>query len=147
MLFLLLVASMSFIFGTAVVFAGSDYPEKVTFNTPGIEKDKYDAVTFNHKAHAELGYTCAECHHDDKGKSIKGLKKGDSVQKCIECHSNIGMSRDDKKAKDSYYAAFHDKGTESCKGCHKAYNHKKGLKKNDKGYAPNGCTDCHEKKK
>ena len=149
MLFLLVVAGLALAFTTSSVYAGSEFPEVIKIEADGIiakKGDKYKAVTFKHKAHSGYGYTCSDCHHDDKGKSIEGLKAGDSVQKCIECHSNLSMGKDDKKKKDSYYYAFHGKGTESCKGCHKAYNTKKGFKKKDKGYAPNGCTDCHKKK-
>lgn len=145
-LFLLVVASISVMFAATCVTAGTKFVDEIILDTPGIKKDKYKEAKFTHKKHVDYGFTCAQCHHDDKGKSIKGLKKGDNVQKCIECHSGLKMDKESKKDKMSYYYAFHGKGTESCKGCHKAYNKKKKLKKGMDGYAPNSCADCHEKK-
>lgn len=147
MLFLLLVASMCTVFTVSAIHAGANPPDEIILDTPGIKGDKYFEAKFTHKKHSDLGYKCSECHHDDKGKAIEGLKAGDAVQKCIECHSNLSMGKEDKKKKDSYYFAFHGKGQESCKGCHRAYNTKKKLKKGMEGYAPNGCNDCHKAKK
>lgn len=146
MLFLLLAASMGMIFSVSAIQAGDAPADEIIINQEGIKGDKYKEVTFTHKKHADLGYKCSECHHDDKGEAIEGLKAGDPVQKCVECHSNLAMDKDSKKLKDSYYYAFHAKGKESCKGCHKAHNGKK-LKKGMDGYAPNGCGDCHKSKK
>jgi hypothetical protein len=150
LLTLLLLAGIAVIFCTTGLHAGSEYPDKVVFDTEGIIgkggklKDKYPKLVFNHTAHSDdYGYTCGQCHHDDKRKAIEGLKKGDDVQKCIECHSNLDIK---DKSKDSYYKSMHSKkGSESCSGCHKAYNKKKKLKSKDKGAAPTSCNKCHKK--
>jgi len=57
----------------------------------------FGKVTFNHKAHQDMGISCNTCHHkDEAGKE----------QACSTCHT-----KDSKvKAKDAYH--------NSCKKCH-----------------------------
>jgi Class III cytochrome C family len=111
-------------------------------------------VPFSHKKHSEdyvKAYAkiypngCGDCHHDDKGKPIAGLKADSKVQACIECHKKCGEApkgkdapKLDKKQKLDYHSeAFHD----NCIGCHKEFNKEFKPKK-----APVTCNDCHPKK-
>lgn len=149
---LLIIALAAITFGATNIIAGTKFPEKTTFDTPGIKGDKYEKAEFNHVAHSDkYGYTCGDCHHDDKGKALKDLKVGDDVQKCIECHSNLSLDKKEKKKKDNYYRAMHS-GKESCKGCHKKFNKPikaaaKKAKKKAEGLAPTACKGCHIKSK
>jgi mono/diheme cytochrome c family protein len=110
--------------------------------------------SFSHKKHAEdyvkeyaklYPNGCGDCHHDDKGKPIAGLKADSKVQSCIDCHKKCGEApkgkdapKLEKKAKLDYIAeAYHD----NCIGCHKEFNKEFKPKK-----APVTCNDCHPKK-
>jgi hypothetical protein len=112
-------------------------------------------LEFTHKLHAEdyvkkypklYPNGCGDCHHDDKGKPLAGLKNDSKVQKCIECHKQCGEApkgkdapKLDKKAKLAFIAeAYHD----NCTSCHRTYN--KDFKPEKK--APVTCNDCHPKK-
>lgn len=82
---------------------------------------KYAPVKFEHAKHA--AQKCEDCHH-------KMAESKDMA--CTKCHKNVA----DKKATDSFDAAFHDrKSAHSCVGCHTA---------TQKG--PTKCNDCHTKK-
>ena len=77
---------------------------------------KLGKVTFDHKAHVELGGTCKSCHHtlaEDNGMPEK---------KCMDCHTTDS----DVKAKDAYH--------KNCIDCHKT--EKAG---------PIKCKECHVK--
>jgi len=112
------------------------------------------SVPFSHKKHSEdyaKAYPtlypngCGDCHHDDKGKPIAGLKADSKVQSCIDCHKKCGEApkgkdapKLDKKQKLEYHGeALHD----NCIGCHKEFNKEFKPKK-----APVTCNDCHPKK-
>ena len=101
---------------------------------------------FSHKKHvADYKATCGDCHHDDKHNRLEGLKDGDNVQSCFECHNKPGekpKGKDapklDKKDALKFHAeAMHDR----CKGCHQEFN-----KKNNTNKAPTTCTKCHPAK-
>ncbi len=106
---------------------------------------KKGLVPFTHSKHInEYNTVCGECHHDDKGQPLDGLKMSDDVQSCFDCHSKPGERPKGKKPKLSknerleYHAeALHY----NCKGCHKSYN-----KKNKTRVAPTICKKCHSKK-
>lgn len=103
-------------------------------------------ATLSHQKHVtEYKLGCGECHHDDKGQPLTGLKDGDPVQSCFECHNKPGELKG-KKAKGlskSEKLAYHANALhENCIGCHKDYN-----KKNNTKAAPQKCTDCHPKNK
>lgn len=112
--------------------------------TEGYAEHKKGIVEFTHKKHMEdykLG--CGECHHDDSGQPIEGLKLGDPVQKCVDCHDKPGQKPRGKDVKLSrseeleYHAeALHD----NCIGCHKEYN-----RANNTKAAPQSCSTCHPK--
>jgi hypothetical protein len=93
-----------------------EYPEHHT-------KDRYQAVQFAHKKHADAYKDCKTCHHT--------WKEGENVKKCVECHK--------KETKDSAIKlekAFHN----NCRNCHR------NLKKAGKATGPTICTKCHPKK-
>lgn len=109
-------------------------------------KHKKGIVVFTHGKHVtDYKISCGECHHDDKGQPLTGLKEGDPVKKCFDCHSKPGEIKGEKaknlsgKEKRAYHAnALH----ENCVGCHKRFN--KGKKPKP---APQACKECHPKKK
>lgn len=79
-------------------------------------ESKLGTVTFNHKAHVDMGTTCKTCHHtlaEDTGTPDK---------KCTECHTGDS----DVKVKDAYHKA--------CQGCHK-----------EQKAGPTKCKECHVK--
>jgi Class III cytochrome C family len=133
-------------------------PDVIKLQDPAYEKHKKGIVEFTHQKHQTDYATqypeyykngCGECHHDKDGKPLSGLKEGDAVQKCIECHKIASEAPKGKKAKkklskkekikDYHAEALHA----NCKGCHKNYNKKYKPKKK----APTTCTKCHPKKK
>ena len=154
----LLAAAMSLamvlIFGG--VYAGTEVKDVIEMKNPAYEKHTKGIVMFTHKKHAEdyaaahpdlYKNGCGECHHDDKGKPLS-LKAGDDVQSCAECHKDTGKLPKGKKMKKAEKIKQYHKFAlhENCKGCHKSFNKKKGLKKKDKGAAPVDCKTCHPKK-
>ncbi len=164
---LLTVATVviSTIFIAAGIYA-KKVPMMIELNDPAYKKHKEGIVKFTHGKH-QTEYakeypefyknSCGECHHDKDNKPLTGLKEGDDVQKCIECHKipsevpkklkkkwrKKKISKDEKKKKRlEYHAeAFHD----NCRDCHKKYNKKYKPKKAKK--APISCKTCHPKKK
>jgi hypothetical protein len=150
------ILGVAILFVSAGIYAKS-VPDVIPLQDPAYEKHKKGVVQFEHKKHWD-DYSkeypefykngCGECHHDDKGKPLAGLKDGDDVQKCIECHKIPAEAPKGKKAKkelskkekikDYHAEALHA----NCKGCHKKFNKKYKPKK-----APTTCTKCHPKKK
>ena len=128
----------------AGISAGTKAPAEIQMKA-GYEHTK-EIVTFTHEKHiAEHKIACGECHHDDKGQPLTGLKEGDEVKSCFECHNKPGELKG-KKAKGLSKAeklAYHANALhENSIGCHKDYN-----RKNKTKAAPQKCTDCHPKKK
>ena len=149
------VIGVAVMFFAAGIYAGTKAPDMIKMDNPAYKEHKKGIVDFSHKKHA-VDYAqkapdlykagCGVCHHDDKGKPLSGLKDGDEVQSCIECHkkpSEKPKGKDapklSRKEKLEYHAeALH----ENCRGCHKDYN--KAFKTKD---APTTCTKCHPKTK
>jgi cytochrome c553 len=125
------------------LYAGNKFEDKVKLQDPSYPHTK-GAVEFSHALHVDkYKATCGECHHDDKGKPLAALKKGDDVKKCVECHKKPAQPKAEdaknlsKEQKREYHAmAMHD----NCIGCHKEYN-----KKNNTKNAPEVCNKCHPK--
>ena len=94
---------------------------------PAGEKATKAPVKFGHEGHKAL--ECTACHHTWDGKG--------EVKSCAAegCHTDLK----DKKAKTSFYQAFHANAPQSCLGCHKA------VKKEGKKTGPVACNDCHPK--
>ena len=152
---------ISVIIGVVILFVSAGIyaksaPDVIPLQDPAYKEHKKGVVQFHHKKHFETyskefpdlyANKCGECHHDDKGKALTGLKDGDDVKKCIECHKIPGEAPKGKDAKKlskkekikEYHAeALH----ENCKGCHKTFNKKYKPKK-----APTTCTKCNAKTK
>lgn len=115
--------------GTALAWAAVDAPGDLKLQPPEGMKARKSFVDFSHASHGAAKIDCITCHHTWDGKS--------DVQSCAAsgCHDQPG-----KKETNAFYAAFHDKKSEtSCLGCHKA--EKKQGNKN----VPVSCKSCHPK--
>lgn len=141
---MLMIALAVCVFTVSGIHAGVKAPDVIQMKAD-YEHEK-GIVAFTHTKHVvDYKLNCGECHHDDKGKPLTGLKEGDDVKKCIDCHKKPGeikgkeakeLSKEEKRA---YHAnALHD----NCKECHRTYNKDKNTKA-----APTKCTDCHPKEK
>ncbi len=144
---LLLAAGIAVIFVATGLQAGTTVDDVITMESKVYKKHKKGLSQFTHKKHNEdYAISCDKCHHDKDGKPLEGLKIGDDVQKCDECH-NIAKGKNKthesyKKKKDGkaimvdimeHKIALH----ENCMGCHKEMKVKKGT----------SCGTCHPKKK
>ena len=142
---------MSALFGivvllaAAVIYAGTTAPDVIRMENKAYEHTK-GIVEFSHQKHAtQYQVGCGECHHDEKGQPLSGLKEGDEVKSCFECHNKPGeiKGKAAKGLSDSEKLAYHANALhESCRECHKAYN-----KKNNTKAAPTTCSKCHPKTK
>ena len=118
-------------------------PDIIPLNEPAYSEHKKGIVQFKHKVHYDervRSNDCGVCHHDEKGKPIANLEEGDSVQRCIECHTKIGKPPKGTKLEDKiqwHKEAMH----KQCKGCHKAFN-----RNNKDKTARTTCTKCQLKK-
>jgi len=137
------LAAFCLIFGT-VAYAGC--PDMIKMDNPAYSTHKKGIVDFSHKKHyTDYKIGCGECHHDAAGKPIEGLKEGDPVQSCIECHKKPAKAKAKKgekltaQQKLEYHA---DAVHQNCIDCHKDFNNKSGTKA-----APTSCSKCHPKKK
>jgi len=164
---LLLTAAMAGIaalFAATLIYAGTDVQDIIELKDPAYAKHKKGVVKFTHKKHMDdyaqkypefYKNKCGECHHDKDNKPLSGLKVGDDVQKCIECHKiSAEMPKKDVKAMREKKASKKEIKTKkleyhaealhyNCRGCHRLYNKKyKPTKK-----APTTCVKCHPKKK
>jgi hypothetical protein len=155
-LLVLVVVSCAALFVAAGIYAKT-VPDEIPLQDPAYKEHKKGVVQFTHGKH-QKDYAkeypdlykngCGECHHDEDNKPLTGLKEGDAVQKCIECHKIAAEAPKGKKAKkklskkekikDYHAEALHA----NCKGCHKKFNKKYKPKK-----APTTCTKCHPKTK
>ncbi|WP_457551113.1 cytochrome c3 family protein [Desulfobacula sp.] len=148
LLTLLLAAGIAVIFVTTSLYAGTVAPDTITMNFNKYKKrknkpPKKQFVEFSHKKHhEEYKISCGDCHHDKDNKPLD-LKAGDSVQKCVECHTLLAKPKDKKKRKDIHVLenAMHG----NCIVCHKKVNKKAGDPKGKKGPGPTSCTKCHIK--
>ena len=151
------IVAAAFLFAAVGLYAASNVPDVIKMDNKAYKKHKRPIVDFNHLKHAEAYAEkhpefykngCGECHHDENGKPLAGLKSGDDVKSCMECHSKPGELKGkkakglSKKQKLEYHAnAIHD----NCRGCHRSYNKKNKLKSKSPGYAPTTCKKCHVK--
>ncbi len=141
----ILMVGIAILFVAGSLVAADNFPSVIKMESKGYEKHTKGIVEFSHEKHVdEYKATCGGCHHDEQGKPLTDLKKGDDVQSCIECHSKPGekpKGKDapklSKKEELEYHAeAIHD----NCITCHKAFNKEKNTKD-----APTTCTKCHPK--
>jgi len=157
-LMVMLVLAVAVVLATSGLYAGTTAPDVIKMQNKAYAKHKDPIVTFTHKKHSEeyvkansklFPTGCGDCHHDENGKPLKGLKAGDEVKNCIECHKEPGQKpakeKLDKKEKIKKYHA--EAMHENCGGCHSDFNKAKKLKSTDKGAAPtkSRCKDCHKK--
>ena len=153
------IVTVSSLFIAAGIYAGTAVEDVIPMDTKAYEKHTKGIVQFSHQKH-QTDYAekhpnfykngCGECHHDENNKPLTGLKPGDDVKKCIECHKKPGYVTGkkakglSKEQKREFHAnALHD----NCRACHRKYNKKNKLKSKSKGYAPTTCKSCHPKKK
>jgi hypothetical protein len=151
--YLLLTAAtvgIAALFAATLIYAGTEVKEIIELNDPAYKKHKKGIVKFEHKKHQEdyaqkypefYKNKCGECHHDKDNKPLSGLKEGDDVQKCVECHKIKKASKKEIKSKKlEYHAeAYHY----NCRDCHRLYNKKYKPKKK----SPTSCVKCHPKVK
>ncbi len=124
--------------------AGS--PDVIAMNNSAYSKHTKGIVTFTHQKHVkDYSIGCGDCHHDESGTPLE-LSEGDSVEGCIECHSETKKPKDEKLSKEESIAKYHKEALHAnCIGCHKAYNVEHGDPKGKKP-APTSCGKCHPKK-
>lgn len=140
---LAVAVTMTALFAVSALYAGNTFEDVIKLEEKSYPHTK-GIVEFSHAKHVdEYKATCGECHHDENGKPLADLKKGDDVKKCVECHSKPGEIKgkdakgmDDKQKREYHANALHD----NCRDCHKDYN-----KKNNTKAAPTTCTGCHPK--
>ena len=140
---------MALTFTAGIICAGSTVKDVIPLKTPEYAEHTKGIIEFSHKKHAaEYGASCGDCHHDDKGKPLD-LKEGDSVQRCVECHKETGKKpKGEKLKKKEKIMKYHKEALHAnCIGCHKDWNKKQGLKKNDPKATPTTCKNCHPEKK
>lgn len=152
-LILSIVVCAIFLFIAAGIYAGTAIQDVVELKTVDYTQHTKKPVVFEHKKHQkeyaekypelyEAG--CGECHHDENHKPLTNLKKGDAVQKCIECHKIPAYikGKEAKKLSEEQKLEYHANALhENCKGCHKTFNKK--FNKTAKNGAPTTCKKCH----
>ena len=144
LLIFLMSIGVALIFVTTGLYAGTEVADSFKVETKEYKKRSKSPSTLSHKKHAEdYGISCGECHHDKDGKPLADLKMGDNVQRCVECHTKLEKSKEDRKNIMVLENAMHG----NCIACHKETNIKAGDPKGRKGPAPTSCTKCHPKKK
>lgn len=142
---LTLIVAMTALIAASALYAGNTFEDVIKLEEKSYPHTK-GIVEFSHAKHVdEYKAACGECHHDENGKARTDLKKGDAVEKCIECHKKPGEIKgkdakglDAKQKREYHVNALHD----NCRDCHKAHN-----KKNKTKAAPVTCTGCHPKTK
>ena len=147
------LVGLATVFIAAGIYAGTTVPDVITMQNKAYEKHTKGIVEFSHKRHvAEFNATCGDCHHDDQGHPLTGLKDGDNVESCITCHKIPGTvpgelkkewretkmpkAEQEKRELEFHAEALH----QNCITCHKDFN-----KKNNTKAAPVTCTTCHPK--
>ena len=138
------IVAMATLFLAAGLNAG-DFQDMIKMETPEYAEHTKGIIEFSHGKHVdEYKAGCGECHHNDKGEPLSELKKGDPVQRCIECHKEPGerpKGKDAPKLSKEERLGYHAEALHyNCQGCHKDYNNKNKTKA-----APTTCTQCHPK--
>jgi len=144
LLIFLMAVGIALVFIATGLQAGTEVADTFEVRTKEYKSPKKSPATLSHKKHAEdYGISCGDCHHDKDGKALADLKMGDNVQRCVECHTKLTKSKEDRKNIMVLENAMHG----NCIDCHKEVNIKAGDPKGRKGPAPTSCTKCHPKKK
>ena len=134
-------------------FAGTKVADVVVMKNPIYKTHSQKLVPFTHEKHATTyKIDCSACHHDETGKPLTGLKKGDYVQACTDCHSipgdppklatlNPKSNRSPKQLTKAEQLKYYTYTVhKSCRDCHAEYNTKNNTKT-----APMTCAGCHTK--
>lgn len=138
---LLLAAGIAVIFVATGLQAGTASPDTITMDYNKYKKrtktpPKTAFVVFTHKKHTvDYKISCGDCHHDKNGKPL-ALKDGDSVQKCVECHTKLEKVKQ-KKGEKADIMVLENAMHGNCVDCHK--KEKKAGKKD----IPTTCNQCH----
>ena len=144
LLIFLMAIGVALVFVATGIQAGTEVADTFKIRTKEYKSPKKMPATLSHKKHnEEYGISCGDCHHDKDGKALADLKMGDNVQRCVECHTKLTKSKEDRKNIMVLENAMHG----NCIDCHKKTNIKAGDPKGRKGPAPTSCTKCHPKKK
>ncbi len=142
LLIFLMAIGVALIFIATGLQAATEVPDTIKMETKGFKKRKKGIVQFSHKKHnVDYGLSCGECHHDKDNKPLD-LKAGDDVKQCVDCHTKLKKTKEDRKNIMVLENAMH----KNCIGCHKDFNKKKTGNAR-KGPAPASCAKCHPKKK
>jgi len=143
LLIFLMTIGVALIFVATGIQAGTKVEDTFKVETKEFKTHKKQAPTLSHKKHnVDYGISCGDCHHDKDGKALTGLKMGDDVQRCVECHTKLKKGKDKKDI-----LVLENAMHRNCIDCHKKANIKAGDPKGRKGPAPTSCTKCHPKKK
>jgi cytochrome c553 len=148
--FVILITGVVALCVASVMHAGTTAPDVIRMQNKAYSEHTKGIVEFSHKKHAEeYKAGCGQCHHDENKKPLDGLKAGDPVQSCIECHKVPGeppKGKDAPKLTPQQRLEYHAEAVhDNCRECHKKFNKEKGLKVKDPGYAPTTCNQCHPK--
>ena len=124
----------------------SSFIDVITMDNPAYSTHKKGIALFTHLKHSEeYKIGCEECHHDKNGAPLNDLKKNDSVENCIACHTQPGQAprpKDKTKLSLEEKLEYHAEAIhENCIKCHKEYN-----KENNTKAAPSSCSKCHPKR-
>ncbi len=147
LLALLLAVGISITFTVTALYAETEFPSEITMDYNPYVKRKYtppkwEVYVFTHEIHyLDYEISCGECHHDKEGKPLDDLKEGDSVQQCVECHTELEKTKENRRSIILLENAIH----ENCKICHQKINIEDGDPKGRKGPGPVGCKRCHVK--
>lgn len=148
-LFLFLSCVIVTMVSAGSLFAGTEVADELVmdynkYTQRKYEPPQYEVFVFTHKKHnVDYDISCGDCHHDKEGNPLNDLKMGDNVQNCVECHTELQKTKENRKSILLLENAIH----ENCVVCHKATNIKAGDPKGRKGPAPVACTACHVKVK
>ncbi len=142
----LLPVGICVIFLATGLHAGTEVADEITMDYNKYTKrrytpPKYKTFIFTHKKHnIDYKISCGECHHDKDGKPLD-VKLGDYVDQCVECHTELKKTQENRKSIILLENAMH----ENCKVCHMEINIEAGDPKGRKGPGPVSCTACHVK--
>lgn len=147
LLTLLLAVGISIAFAGTALYAETEFSYEITMDYNPYVTRKYtppdwEVYVFTHETHyLDYEISCGECHHDEEGKPLDDLKEGDSVQQCVECHTELEKTKKNQRSIILLENAIHG----NCKICHKKINIEDGDPTGRKGPGPVGCKDCHIK--
>jgi hypothetical protein len=147
LLTLLLAVGISISFAVTALYAETEFSAEITMDyNPYVTRKyippKHEVFVFTHEIHyLDYEISCGECHHDEEGKPLDDLTEGDSVQQCVECHTELKKTKENRRSIILLENAIH----ENCKVCHQKINIEDGDPEGRKGPGPVSCKECHVK--